>query len=108
MVLRLFIKMKDEIKPKSRAQIVKEKAKKHAKEFREEFNKAINTAMMVAFGFLIALVWKDVITGFVYKISSKSPVQGQLISALVVTIICVFGIIILTKVFRNKEDAKIN
>jgi hypothetical protein len=100
--------MEEEIKSKSRTQIAKEKAKKHAREFREEFNKAINTAVMAAFGFLIALVWKDVITGFVDSISSKSPVQGQLVGALVVTIICVFGIIILTKIFRNKDDAKIN
>ena len=85
---------------------VGEKAKVHAKEFNREFKKAVNTAIMAAFGFLIALVWKDVITGFVDKISSKSPVQGQLISALVVTIICVFGIIILTKLFSEKEDEK--
>ena len=84
---------------------MKEKARKHAKEFNKEFRKAINTAIMAAFGFLIALVWKDVITEFVDGISQKSPVQGKLFSALLVTIICVFGILIVTKVFSEKQEA---
>jgi len=83
---------------------LKEKAKRHAREFNKEFKKAINTAIMAAFGFLIALVWKDVITEFVEKISQKSPVQGALVSAFIVTIICVLGIVILTKIFSEKEN----
>ena len=59
---------------------------------------------MAAFGFLIALVWKDVITEWVNNLSSKSPVQG-LISALMTTLICVVGIMIVTKLFGDKENA---
>lgn len=88
---------------KSKRQIAREKAKSGVKKFRKEFNKAISTAIMAAFGFLIALVWKDVITEFVNKISEQSPVQGKLFSALIVTIICVLGIMILTKIFSEKK-----
>lgn len=96
----------EEIK-KSRSQIARDKAKVGVKKFKSEFRKAVNTAIMAAFGFLIALVWKDVITEFVDKISEQSPVQGKLFSALIVTIICVLGIMLLTKVFaEKKEDEK--
>ena len=94
---------KTEVK-KSRRQIAHEKAKSGVRKFKTEFNKAINTAIMAAFGFLIALVWKDVITEFVNGISEKSPVQGKLFSALIVTIICVLGIMILTKIFSEKKN----
>jgi Na+/proline symporter len=83
---------------------LKERAKRHAKEFNKEFKKATNTAIMAAFGFLIALVWKDVITEFVDTISSRSPVQGKLFSAIIVTLICVAGILILTRLLSEKEN----
>jgi hypothetical protein len=89
---------------KSKLNESKEKAKVHAKRFNKEFKNAVNTAIMAAFGFLIALVWKDVITEFVDKISNKSPVQGKLFSALIVTLICVVGIIISTKLFSEKTN----
>ena len=99
--------MTEEIEQKkSRRQMVKEKAKNGVKKFRSEFKKAMNTAVMAAFGFLIALVWKDVITEFVNNISEKSPVQGKLVSALIVTIICVLGIMILTKILGEKKINK--
>jgi len=93
---------KKEVK-KTRAQIAKEKAKKHANEFKLEFNKTIKTAFIAAFGFLIALVWRDLITEYVNKISESSPVSGKLISALLITIICVLGILILTKLLSEKK-----
>ena len=76
------------------------------KEFTKEFKKAINTAVLGAFGILIALVWKDVITEFVNTISSQSPVKGKVISALVVTLVCVVSMVILTKLLqdRSKHD----
>lgn len=85
---------------------LKEKAKISAVKFHKEFSKAINTAIMAAFGFLIALVWKDVITGFVDSISQRSPVQGKLFSALIVTIICVLGIMLLAKLFSEDKEEK--
>ena len=85
-------------------QLAKEKTKRHMRNFKKEFTKAINTAILATFGFLIALVWRDVITEFVNKISSKSPVQGKLVGALITTLICVIGIMILSKIFSEKEN----
>jgi len=82
------------------------KIKSGVKTFRQEFNKAINTALLAAFGFLIALVWKDVIQEWVTKIAESSPLQGKLISAVIVTGICVIGVIIVTRIFKIKNEAK--
>jgi hypothetical protein len=98
--------MKPQIK--THKEILKEKAKVSAKKFTTELKRAINTAVMAAFGFLIALVWKDVITGYVDSISKASPVQGKLFSALLVTMICVFGILIITRITREKTEIKLS
>ena len=82
------------------------KTKERVKHFSSELRKTIHTAVLVAFGFLIALVWRDVIQGWVTNISSHSPVQGQLISALIVTVICVLGIIIITRFLGEKKIKK--
>lgn len=89
---------------KKKAEHIKERTKKGVKEFKREFKKEMNTAVMAAFGFLIALVWKDVITEFVDKISEKSPFQGTLFSALGVTVICVLGIMFFSRILKNKEE----
>jgi hypothetical protein len=86
-------------KKKTRAQRAREQARK----FNREVKKALYTALLAAFGFLIALVWRDVIQSWVEKISATSPVQGMLVSALIVTIICVIGIIIVTKFLKVNE-----
>lgn len=87
---------------KKRAQVL-EKSKNAAKKLKGEVNNAMNTAIIAAFGFLMALVWRDVITEFVDRISSTSPVQGKLFSALIVTLICVIGILIVSRVFKKQE-----
>jgi len=87
----------------TRRQKLKLKTKETTKKFKLETKKSISTAIIAAFGFLIALTWKEVITEFVDKISSASPVQGKLISALIITIISVFGILIVTKLLRVEE-----
>lgn len=81
----------------------RERAKASAKKFKLETSNAMNTAMIAAFGFLIALVWRDVITEAVNKVAEQSPVGGALISAAIVTLISVLGIIIVTKFFPKKE-----
>lgn len=91
------------IRPLTRREILKQKAKESGKGFNKEIKKAINTAVVAAFGFLVALVWRDVITGYVDKITSISPVQGKLVSAIIITIISVIGILIVTKLFSVKE-----
>ena len=92
-----------EEKALTKSQKLKLKAGESAKKFTNELKKAINTAIMAAFGFLIALVWKDVISEYVTLISKASPIQGQLFSALLVTIICVMGILITARLTRIKE-----
>jgi hypothetical protein len=101
------IKMeKEEIKEEKKKISLREKARINARKFNAEFKKEMNTAIMAAFGFLIALVWKDVITNLVNNISSKSPFHGALVSALAVTIISVLGIMFFSRILRPKEEVK--
>ena len=80
-----------------RRQILRERAKASTTKFQREFRRSLVTAITAAFGFLIALVWKDVITEYVNAITKISPVQSQLISALIVTLVGVLGILIISK-----------
>ena len=82
------------------------RTKKSVNDFNNELKKAVNTAFMAAFGFLIALTWRDVISTFVKSISQKSPLQGELVSAIIITLICVLGILIMTAVFKKREQKK--
>jgi hypothetical protein len=100
---------KEDIKERIKAGKIKEKTKKGINEFRKEFKKQMNTAIMAAFGFLIALVWKDVITEFVKNLSEKSPFHGALLTAIGVTIVCVLGIMIISRLLKEKvKDEKAN
>lgn len=83
---------------------LKEKARLATLKFEREFRKSISTAIVGAFSFLIALTWKEVITNAVNKISEATPFKGSLISAIIITLISVFGIIIVSKL--NNEDKK--
>lgn len=86
----------------------KEKIKESAKKFKLELKKSMNTAIVAAFGFLIALSWRDVITEYVNKVSEASPVKGKLISAILITTISILGILIATKFFSvGKDETKI-
>ena len=82
---------------KTRKEILKEKAKASTEKFQREFRTSLVTAITAAFGFLIALVWRDVITEYVNLATKISPIQGQLIGALIVTVIGVIGILIISK-----------
>ena len=77
--------------------------KKSISTFKQEFRKSTNTAIVAAFGFLIALSWRDLITEYVNKISAYSLLQGQLISTLIITAVSVLGIVLATKIFSDKE-----
>ncbi len=78
--------------------------KKSVEKFRGEFKKSIITALVAAFGFLISLAWRDVIVEAVDKITALTPLHGKIISAIVITIISVIGILIITKVFSEKDE----
>jgi hypothetical protein len=93
----------EEIKEElSRLKKLKIKARESSKKFKSEIKKSTHTAIVAAFSFVIALVWKDVIVDFVNNISNMDASKGNLFAAIFVTIICVFGIIIITK-FLSEE-----
>lgn len=87
----------------SRSQLLRLKAKQSALKFRRELRKSITTAIVAAFGFLIALSWRDVITSLMEKISETSPVKSNVASAIIVTIFAVIGILIISKFNDEKE-----
>lgn len=65
------------------------------------FKQHVSTAIIAAFSFLIALSWKDVIVNgttalISEEIINSSPYIPELISAIVVTIIAMIGILIVT------------
>ncbi len=93
--------LEEEIKTQKK---LTQKAKASAKRFNDEFKKSLNTAVVAAFSFLIALAWRDLITEYVSKATSFSPIQGHLITALIVTIIAVIGIIITTSLLTKEES----
>lgn len=83
---------------------IKEKIKQSGHKFGKEFKKSVSTAIIAAFSLLVALSWKDVITIYVNKIESVTPLKGELIGALFITLISVIGILIVTKIFG--QDSK--
>ncbi len=87
----------------TRKERLKLKAKAAARKFKFELKKAVSTGIVAAFGFLIALSWRDVITGYVSKIEDINPLNGKIISAVIITIISVIGILVVTKLLSAKE-----
>jgi hypothetical protein len=94
-------KTEDENK-KLKRDLIRLKLKESGHKFKNEFKKSTSTAMITAFSLIIALAWNSVITEYVSKIGELSPLSGKLISALAVTIICVLGILIVTKILSVK------
>jgi hypothetical protein len=95
------VKLKKENK-KINAQLLRAKARNSASKFKIETKKALSTALIAAFGFVIALEWRELIQELLIKLTSTSPIQGKLISAIIITTIAVIGIIITTK-FLSQE-----
>jgi hypothetical protein len=62
--------------------------------FRSEFKKQTAAAIITAFGLVIALAWKDVITDLISKLNFA---QGIILSAIVVTAFSVIGILIVSR-----------
>lgn len=87
----------------TRARRAREKTKAHTRKLKDETKKALSTAIVAAFGFVIALTWKDVIIEYVDTLLQTSPIQGKFVGALIVTVIAVIGILIITKTLSIKE-----
>lgn len=81
-----------------------------AKELKSEVRKNTLTAILAAFGFIIALVWRDAIQAGIDNAIAALGIEGtgyifQLATTFLITIVCVAGIMITSK-FKGKEDAK--
>jgi len=70
--------------------------------FTREFRKTLKTALVAAFGLVIALAWNDFIKTLVGTITTLSPVQGKLVSALIITFLSVLAIIAITHFIRSE------
>ncbi len=78
-----------------------------SKKFQHEIRKNIATAILAAFGFMIALVWRDVVKDGVTKLIEYSNLNGDgytftIITAFITTIICVIGIIYFSRWSEKK------
>jgi len=78
-----------------------------AAELKKETRKQITTAIAAAFGFVIAFAWRDAIrkaidTGVARLGIPETAYAYEFIVAIVITIICVFGIMIISK-YNSKE-----
>ena len=87
---------------------VKKHLKEHATLFGSEFRKQTSTALIAAFGFLIALTWRDFISKIINDnvspgILASYPYLAALYTALIVTIIGVIGIALITRWFKSEE-----
>jgi hypothetical protein len=98
-----------EVKKEVSKQVEKEVKKRLSKRlwekstvFGSEFKKQTATAIIAAFGFLIALVWRDLISKAIKETTyiqslEMYPYLAELYIALVVTVVAVIGIAIISK-----------
>jgi MFS superfamily sulfate permease-like transporter len=92
--------------------------KKSTLYLKSEFRKHASTAIIAAFSFLIALVWKDLIVKLVQNntkltLLDKYPYLPELITAITVTLIAILGITLISlwatkpnQEVTNKKDVK--
>jgi len=76
--------------------------------FSQQFRQHVSTAIIAAFSFLIALAWKDLIVHLVEFFLKKDvleniPYLSDLITAAVVSVIAVLGILIVTRWAKRPE-----
>lgn len=71
-------------------------------EFKDKFRHEVSTALITAFGLVVALAWKDVVTDFIKKVT---PANNLLFSAVIITIIALIAIAIISK-WSNQEIKK--
>ena len=79
------------------------------KELKNEAKKHTVTAIVAAFGFIIALVWKDTIKEFINAFVDNFSINGSLAlitfyTAIITTVIATIGIIIVTKWSSQSEN----
>ena len=74
--------------------LAKEVLASKASRFHSKLKEQTSTAIITAFGLVVALAWKDVITDLILKLN---PAQNLLISAIIITIISVLGIALVSR-----------
>ena len=84
------------------------KIKGAAEKFKKEVRKNMVTAITAAFGFMIALVWRDAITESVNKILSSIGLTNEaylfrIFSAMIITVIAVIGVMFVSR-WAEKKD----
>ena len=84
------------------------KVKEKSIEFKHEVRKNTATALLAAFGFVIALVWRDAIKAGVDEILNAIGITGTgyiylIITALIVTVVCVAGILFFSRWSEKKQ-----
>ena len=69
-----------------------------------EVKSTIATAIAAAFGFIIALIWRDIIVGLFdlagLQISAITDATGAIVaivSGVIITVVCIFGILYISK-----------
>jgi hypothetical protein len=100
----------DNLSKIERKEVVKEINKRiasnvvsHASEIKNEFKKQVSGAIIAAFGLIIALSWKDVITDFVNQFAIVKN-YGLLFSAIALTIVSVIGILLISKWAKSGDN----
>jgi hypothetical protein len=70
----------------------------------KEIKSTIAVAIAAAFGFIIALIWKDIIVGLMnmtpFKVTAPTDTTSAVVavvSAIIITLICVLGIVYISK-----------
>ncbi|UCD02795.1 MAG: hypothetical protein JSV63_03355 [Candidatus Aenigmatarchaeota archaeon] len=86
---------------------IDEKVISLSKRVQSDVKKSIATAILAAFGFMIALVWRDVVKEGVNKLIEMFSMTGDgfsftIITAFVTTVICVIGIIYFSRWSEKK------
>ena len=76
---------------------LKKKVKGYTDRYVGEMRRALSTAILAAFAFLMALSWREYIVEIIDSIIIFSPVRGKLVSAIVITLFSVLGILLVTK-----------
>lgn len=89
-----------------------QKSRQTALFFGSEFKKQTATAIIAAFGFIIALVWRDLIVKFIQENINPSllesyPYLAELFTAIIITFIAAIGIALVTR-WQKRENDKQN
>jgi len=90
------------------AQETKARARSRLEQTAKEMRKHVITAISAAFAFIIALTWRDAINDGLDRLLQDLGIVGEafiykLLAAVVVTAVCVMGIIFVAKLEKNSN-----